>query len=129
MHVFFKDLYVSQKVENWVSDVKDLAKIAIDEPQVALSAYTKSICHRWTFIQRTMPDTGNLFAPLEDSIREFLIPSIVGRQVSDLERRMIALPVRYGGLGVSNPMENADREYLASLTITKNLSDLIVRQE
>ena len=100
---------MSQKVENWVSDIKDLTKIAVDEPQVALSAYTKSICHRWTFVQRTISDSSHLFAPLEESIREFLIPSILGRQLSDSERRIIALPVRYGGLGVSNLMENADR--------------------
>ena len=49
--------------------------------------------------------------------------------MSDLERQMISLPVRYGGLGIANPVENADREYNASLKITKNLSNLIFHQQ
>ena len=79
----FKDLYVSQKVEMWIKDVEELAKIAIDEPQAAYSAYTKSICHRWTYIQRTISDTSQLFTPLEECIRDSFIPSIIGRKVSD----------------------------------------------
>ena len=125
----FKNIYVSKKVEKWVKDVNDLAKIAVDEPQVGLSAYTKSICHRWTFVQRTISDTSSLFTPLENCLRESFIPSIIGRQVSDLERKIISLPVRYGGLGIANPVENADREYLASLQITRNLSNMIIDQQ
>ena len=94
----YKNQYVSQKVEKWVNDVNNLAQVAVDEPQVALSAFTKSICHRWTYVQRTISNTSTLFTPLENCIRESLIPSIIGRQVSDLERKIISLPVRYGGL-------------------------------
>ena len=31
---------------------------------------------------------------------------------------MFALPVRYGGLGIINPVESADREYDMSLKLT-----------
>ena len=125
----YRKYYVTEKVEKWVQDIKELSTIAVEEPQVALSAYTKGICHRWTFIQRTVPGISELFSPLEESIREDLIPAIVGRKVSDLERSIMSLPVRHGGLGIANPIECADREYHASAVITENLSDLIYRQE
>ena len=41
-------------------------------------------------------------------IREKLIPALVGRSVSDIERRILALPVRLGGIGLSNPVLSAD---------------------
>ena len=34
--------------------------------------------------------------PLGNVIREKLIPALVGRRVSDIERRILALPVRLG---------------------------------
>ena len=125
----FKDLYVSMKVEKWVEDINDLAKIAVDEPQIAYAAYTKSICHRWTFVQRTMSDISSLFTPIEECLRNNLIPSILGRRVSDLEMKIISLPVHLGGFGITNPVENAEREFFASVQVTKNLSDLIVQQK
>ena len=42
----FKAQYVTSKVSKWVQDLENLAKIAKEEPQIALSAYTKGICHR-----------------------------------------------------------------------------------
>ena len=125
----FRTKYVSEKVSKWVQDVVELSKIAVEEPQAALSAYTKGICHRWTFIQRTIPDIKELFTSLEESIRESLIPAIIGRNVSDTERMIISLPMRYGGLGIANPVETAEREYQASITVTENLAELIYNQE
>ena len=88
----FKTKYVSSKVAKWIVDVEELATIAKEEPQSALSAYNTGLSHRSTFIQRTVQGISDLFTPLEESIREVLIPAIVGRPVSDLERRLLALP-------------------------------------
>ena len=41
----------------------------------------------------------------------------------------MALPVRYGGMGIANPVEVANREYLASKAITQNLANIILQQE
>ena len=42
---------------------------------------------------------------------------------------MLALPLRYGGLGIQNPEKTSDREYVASKKITKQLTELIVNQD
>ena len=110
----FMKAFVENKISKWIEDVTELSTYAVEEPQLALSAYTKGLCHRWAFIQRTTPGISSLFSPLEECIREKFIPAVLGRSVSDLERRMISLPVRYGGLGISNPVEVCEREYHTS---------------
>ena len=66
--------------------------------------------------------------PLEEAIRVNLIPALCGKDVNDLERRIIALPYRYGGLGMQNPVSTADREFQTSSQITSQLTDLICQQ-
>ncbi|MCP3679780.1 MAG: hypothetical protein GY782_05735 [Gammaproteobacteria bacterium] len=80
-------------------------------------------------MQRTVPGIAELFEPLEAVIRDKFIPAIVGREVSDLQREMIGMPVRYGGLGIANPMKTAEREYNTSRKVTANLTNLIKQQD
>ena len=125
----FRSEYVNAKVDSWVQDVEQLATLAVDEPQLAYSAYTKALCMRWCFIQRTIPDSGQYFLPLENVIRQKLIPAIIGRNVSDIERRLLALPVRLGGMGIQNPTTTAEIEFKNSMLATRFLSQIIEDQE
>ena len=104
----FKEKYVNSKIAKWIEDVEQLALIAKDEPQLALSAYNKALSMRWCFVQRTISNIKDNFIPLEEVIREKLIPAIIGRKVSDIERRILALPVRLGGIGIQNPVQTAE---------------------
>ena len=52
--------------------------------------------------QRTVADASELFEPLENAIKDQLIPALVGREVSDAERQILALPLRHGGLGLTD---------------------------
>ena len=98
------------KVNKWIEDIEELAKIAVDEPQSAYCAYIKGLARRWAFLQRTIPNISHLFSPLEAVIRNKLLPAIVGKEVCDTERALIALPLRYGALAIENPVETADRQ-------------------
>ena len=40
-----------------------------------------------------------------------------------------ALPTRFGGLGIANPVETADIEYITSTFITDGLTNLIYNQK
>ena len=68
------------------------------------------------------------FAPLKEVIREKLIPALIGRKVSDTEKRILALPVRYGGMGIRNPT-NAAQQFKTSTAIIKSLTKIIIQQE
>ena len=124
----FKETYISTKVQKWAKDVEELSIIALEEPQAAFSGYNIGLSQRWTFVQRTVSNISHLFVPLEEAIKEKLIPALCGRSISDLERRIFALPYRYGGMGMQNPVLTADREYHTSREVTSNLANLICSQ-
>ena len=112
-----------------MDDIKQLSEIATEEPQIAYAAFTKGICHRWSFIQRTVPSIAPLFSPLEDCIADVFIPAVIGRKLSPCERQIVSLPVRYGGLGLDNPMDRCEQEYQSSVKVTSELSKLILDQQ
>ena len=72
----------------------------------------------WTHFQRTVPDASELFEPLENAIRHQLILALVGQEFCDAERQILALPLRHGGLGLTDPRETAKMEYEHSTQIT-----------
>ena len=125
----FKAQYITEKVKEWVDDITQLAKIAESEPQAAYAAYIFGLSHRWTFYMRTIEGTKDFLQPIEDAIAHTLIPSIIGKRVSQEDRNIMALPIRWGGMGINNPVECADLEYKRSLEITKPLVDLIKAQK
>lgn len=59
----FRSNYVQEKVNQWVQDAEQLTNIAEDEPQLAYTAFTKALCMRWCFIQRTIADIKEFFHP------------------------------------------------------------------
>ena len=63
------------------------------------------------------------------AIRQKLIPAILGRNITNHERNLFALPVRLGGMGIQDPTMTCDVEFLNSSRVTKNLTDLIINQE
>ena len=104
----YLEQYVGGKVEDWVGEVTRLAEFARSKPQASYAAFTFGLRHRWTYFMRTLPDIGNLLQPLERAISDVLIPSLTGRNCSEAERDLVALPVRMGGLGLINLSECAD---------------------
>ncbi len=79
-----------------------------------------------TLLRRTIPDIQNLLLPLETAIRHLLIPALSGLpSCSTLERDLLALPVRHGGLGIVNPTTLSSQFYKASETVCKPLVSLI----
>ena len=98
--------YVNDKVVGWVNEVKRLAEFAVSPPQACFAAFTFGLKHRWTYFLRTLPDVDTLLEPLERALAEVLIPSITERHCSPAERDLLELPVRLGGLGFLNPVEN-----------------------
>ena len=46
-----RESFVLDRVRQWVSDVKNLSRLAVPQPQAAFAAFTKSLQHEWTFLQ------------------------------------------------------------------------------
>ncbi len=82
------------------------------------------------YLLRTVPDISDLFQPLEEAIRHNLLPALTGRRgITDLERNLLELPARLGGLGIVNPTKSAAIHHSSSLRITAPLATLILQQE
>ena len=124
----FLENYVSEKVDNWVIKVAQLAEFAQAEPQASYAVYTFGLKHRWTYFLRTLPDIQDLLEPLEEAIDQVLIPAIVERKCSQLDSDVLALPVRLGGLGMANPCHKAACEHASSIKDTSPLIEQIMNQ-
>ena len=125
----FVNDFVPKMVSKWAEDVRALSLIAKEKPHAAYAGYTAGLSHRWSFLQRTAKCSSELFAPLETAIRNELIPELLGKSVDDKEREIISLPVRFGGLGILNPVQSKDVEYNSSVKTTKDLTHLIYSKE
>ena len=120
--------YVNEEVTSWVNEVAQLAEFAWARPQTSYAAYTLGLKHRWTYSLRTLPDIPDLLEPLEEAISQVLIPEIVERKCSKLDRDVIPQPLRLGGLGLSNPCHEAAREHASSIQVTSPLVEHIVAE-
>jgi len=58
-----------------------------------------------------------------------MIPALVGLEVSDAKRQILALPLRHGGLGLTDPQETAKTEYEHSTQITNKPTAKIYTQK
>ena len=84
---------------------------------------------RWMFLMHTVPSTDLLLQPLEEAIWHQFLLAVTGRHgITNLERDLLALPVRHGGLGVLVPTRNANNQFKACTEVTAPLVELIHQQ-
>jgi len=69
-------------------------------------------------------DIGNLLDSPERAMSHSLIPALIGHICATAKRDLLALPVRIGGLEITNPCHIAASEYEAS-AISEPLVDEI----
>ena len=126
----YKAEYIHAKVEEWVQELNVLCDIAKTHPQAAYCAFTYSFRHKFNYIMRTIPDIKHLLQPVEDVIRHKFIPTLCdNRACNNDERLLFALPVRYGGLGITDTTAISDIEYNISNELTKELQSKILHQK
>ena len=121
--------YVKGKVQEWVEEVTRLSKIATSQPHAAYAALTHGLLSKWTYLLRTVPDVSNLLHPIE-AIRYSFLPALTGRTgLNDMERNLLELPARLGGLGMMNPTRSATIHHCNSRRIAAPLTAAILKQE
>ena len=117
----FAESYVERKVSGWVREVDRLSSIAATQPHAAYTAFTHGLTSKWTYLARTISGIEDLLQPLEEIIRQRFLPSLT-------DRELMALPVRFGGLGIIDPSRQATTHYNMSEKITAPLVALILQQ-
>ena len=118
----FTEDFVGDRVAALEQELDTLAKVAQTQPQAAHSALVHGLASKWLYLARTIPEISEELQPLENSLHQRLIPAITGRDPSsNMERDLLALPARHGGLGIAKPPQAASRQHLASMSLTSNL--------
>ncbi len=125
----FAEEYVSLKVDKWSAEISALSTLALSQPHAAYAAFVHGVTAKWKYVMRTISDSSALFQPLETVIHQQFIPALTGREpCSPEERRLFALPARYGGLNITNPVAVAESELSASRKISAPLMEMIINQ-
>ena len=76
-----------------------------------------------------MPGVASHLEQLESTISESFIPALLGRpQPGEAERQVLALPSRYGGMGIDSPASLVN-QFPSSLPITESLVQRILSQD
>ena len=124
----FINEFVSDKIESWISEIKVLSRISVCQPHAAFSALTHGLMSKWMYISRTVPDISDHLQSLEVALSTVLIPGVTGRAPapSAVERDLLALPARLGGLGIRDPSVQAASEYDASMKVCQPIVSRIV---
>ena len=125
----FRQEYANEKIDEWCKELTKLAEFAIDEPQAAFAAYTHGEMHKFNYFLRTIPGMETYLQPLDDIIDNQFLPAVFGNNLSETERRLIALPIREGGLGISKLAEKAPIDFTSSKIITAPLIAVMLAQE
>ena len=117
----FKDIYINEKINKWVSNIQKLSEIAQSQPHAAYAAYIHGEQHKYNYFTRTIANISDNLQPLDDVINNTFIPALFGDEISDNERDIISLPVKLGGLGIRKVGNNSNHAYETSQKITKPL--------
>lgn len=122
-----KEKYIIGLVNEWIVQIKKLAKIALFEPHAAYAAYISGFQHKFNYFIRTL---NKYIKVLDDVIDNTLIPALTeGHKCTENERILLSLPIRYGGMGIVILVESSKREHENSVEMTKQLAERIKLQQ
>ena len=123
----YKDRYCNNLVKEWSDELTLLTRIAVTQPQAAYTCYVSGYQHKFSYFLRTIPELDRYLQPIEEIIRHQFIPAITsGKVVNDIERSLLSLPPRLGGLGLKNVVEIAPEEHENSKSFTHYLQNEIL---
>lgn len=120
--------YCNDLVKKWCAEVERLCEVAKYHPHAAYANYIHSYQHKYTYFLRTLPGFEEYLKPLDELITYGLLPTLFGSPLTQVERRLVALPTRHGGLGITILAEKAADEYKASIAVTNRLVNAIKDQ-
>ena len=124
----FRDSYIKNLVNEWCGIMNNLVEFAKSQPHAAYSAFTHGVRHKFTYFMRTIEEMSEHLAPVDDIITNKFIPVLFGCPISPLEREIMALPLKYGGLGIPVLADLAIKEYSTSVIVTQHLVEIMKLQ-
>ena len=127
----FRDRWVKDKVQAWVSETRKMAALGVTHPHPAFSLLFNCLVPRWRYTMRTTEVDPELYKPLDEALDGFFFPEVLGwtANPNDPVRRRAALPARHGGLGIPQPSAVAREERAAAVALAAPLKAAILAQD
>ena len=125
----FREIFVNEKIDEWICALNTLSSIALIEPHVAYSAFVFGFKNKFNYLMRTIPNISHLLKRLDDVIIKVFVKNLfAGHEVTDTEMELFKLPVKCGGLGICLPSQISEFEYQNSCCVTEGLVSNVVKQ-
>ena len=126
----FKATFVTKKIDTWCEELELLSRIAEIEPHAAYTCFIGGFKHKLTFLMRTVPGIVRFVKKIDEIILTEFIPAITGGiRINEVERKLLSLSPKDGGLGIPIFEELSPFEYENSRIITASLVECIKSQE
>ena len=107
----YKREYVQNKFDELINQIKFLSMIAETEPQAAYACFITAFKHKPSYIMRTIPDISDQLNQFDEVITSEFIPAITGGiHCFNIERKLLSLPSKLGGLGIPIFAETSNPE-------------------
>ena len=116
--------WLRPQILQWVKGIELLAMAAKRYPQTAYAGLVKSLQTEWTYLQRVVPEIGEMMKPIEEAITNTFLPALLQEQGPTIEamRQVLSLSVKKAGLGVPDPTHTANANLEASQKTTASLA-------
>ena len=102
-------------IQEWVTNVEIISKIAIRYPQSAYKALTYSLQAEWQYLSRVMPLASEVLSPVEAAIHSKFLPALLGVDFIDDDFRSLPCNgVKQAGIGIKDPTTTSDVLYSSS---------------
>ena len=109
----------------WINQLEVLSRIAFVEPQAAYCAFVGGFKHKAKCTIRTVPDICKRLKKLDQAVDTKFIPTLTdGHFCNEIERKLLSLPVKYGGMDIVIFCYIAENEYHNSRAVTASLIKL-----
>eukprot|EP00923_Selenidium_pygospionis_P017780 GHVN01031242.1.p1 GENE.GHVN01031242.1~~GHVN01031242.1.p1 ORF type:complete len:519 (+),score=81.03 GHVN01031242.1:1174-2730(+) len=116
---------IEARNRRWTTPLNRLAEMATDAPQAAFTVLTKSTLHSLNYAMRVNRHTTENVAGLEEIISSKVLPAITGANVGESLRRVMSLPARDGGMGITDLSRDPQPPFNRSREGTSHLSEAL----
>ena len=91
----FRIKYVTEKVSEWCEELKPLPNFV-----KSYAAFCFGEQNKYSYFVRTIQSMNELMKPVDKVIQNNLLPSIIGKTITENQRRLYSLPTNSGVLGI-----------------------------
>ena len=121
----FNKSFCEDLASKFTKMAETLCEIAKAYPQEAYAGYIFGLSNKWTYFCRSVSEMRVAIIPLDEVVKNRLLPTVIGTPISSELRNIVALSTRLGRLGIPLHAESRAEDLRVSQKVTEYLVHLI----